>query len=101
MGPKTAASLLQDFGSVGKIFDRLDAVKSEKLRASLTASAGAVRRNQELVRLHEVPCALEPEKLSVRPADVSQLRGLFQRWGFRGMLAELDAQSAMRQTELI
>jgi DNA polymerase I len=101
VGPKTAASLLQEFGSVKNIFDRLDAVKSEKLRASLAASAGAVRRNQELVRLHEVPCALEPEKLSARPADVNKLRGLFQRWGFRGMLAELEAQSAMRQTELI
>jgi len=101
VGPKTAASLLQEFGSVEKIYDRLDAVKSEKLRAALAASAGAVRRNQELVRLHEVPCALEPEKLSMRPADVDRLRGLFQQWGFRGMLAELEAQSAAQQTELI
>ena len=101
VGLKTAASLLQEFGSVGKIFSRLDAVKSEKLRAALAASAAAVRRNQELVRLHDVPCHWEPESLQIRLADAEKLRGLFQRWGFRGMLAELEAQSAVQQTELI
>jgi DNA polymerase-1 len=101
VGPKTAAGLLNEFGSVSKIFERLEAVKSEKLRMSLTASAEIVRRNLELVRLHAVPCGLEPENLRVRLPDVEKLRGLFQQWGFRGMLAELEAQSVARQTELI
>jgi len=101
VGPKTAASLLQEFGSVEKLYLRLDEVKSEKLRASLRASAEAVQRNQMLVRLHEVACGFEPEKLVVRPADREKLRGLFTHWGFKGLLAELDAQSPERQAELI
>ncbi|MDR3456208.1 MAG: 5'-3' exonuclease H3TH domain-containing protein [Verrucomicrobiae bacterium] len=101
VGTKTAAGLLQEFGSVAGLFGRLEAVKSEKLRAALLASAAAVRRNQELVRLHEVPCEFQPEKLVVRPADREKLRGLYRDWGFKGLLAELDGQFQERQAELI
>ena len=80
---------------------RLEAVKSEKLRASLLASAEAVRRNQELVRLREVPCEFKPEKLVMGPVDRDKLRGLYRDWGFKGLLAELDAQFPERQAELI
>jgi len=101
VGVKTAASLLQEFGSVENLYGRLSEVKSEKLRASLLAAAENVRRNQRLVQLHEVPCELEPEKLAVRMTDREELRGLFRRWGFKGLLADLDAQSPEQQVELI
>ena len=101
VGTKTAAGLLQEFGSVEGLLGRLEAVKSEKLRASLLASVEAVRRNQELVRLSEVPCEFEPGKLVVRPADREKLGGLYRHWGFKGLLAELDAQFPERQAELI
>ena len=39
VGPKTAADLLNRFGSVAKLFARLDEVKSEKLRAALRGAA--------------------------------------------------------------
>ena len=35
VGPKTAADLLNQFGSVTRLYARLDEVKSEKLRAAL------------------------------------------------------------------
>jgi len=101
VGTKTAASLLQEFGTVERLYGRVEAVKSEKVRASLLASAEAVRRNQELVRLREVPCEFEPGQLVVRPADREKLRGLLQHWGFKGLLAELEAQYPERQAELI
>jgi DNA polymerase-1 len=101
VGTKTAASLLQQFGSVAALFDRLNEVKSEKLRAGLRDAAETVRRNLDLVRLHEVPCEFVPEKLAVQPADRGKLRVLFQRWGFKGMLAELETQWPDKQAELI
>jgi DNA polymerase-1 len=101
VGTKTAAGLLQKFGTVDGLFARLDEVKSEKLRTALRGSVAAVRRNLELVRLQEVPCAFVPEELAPRPADREKLRGLFQRWGFRGMLAELEVRLPERQVELI
>ena len=101
VGPKTAAVLLWQFGSAAALLARLDEVKSEKLRASLQNSAEVVRRNLELVSLREVPCEFAPERLAVRLPDREKLRELFRRWGFGGMLAELDAQPAERQAELI
>ena len=101
VGTKTAALLLQQFGSVDALFARLNEVKSEKLRAALRAAVETVRRNLELVRLHEVPCEFTPEKLKVGVADRGSLRALFRRWGFKGMLAELEAQWPEQQTELI
>lgn len=101
VGPKTAADLLQQFGSVEALLARLDEVKSERLRTALRDAAAAVRRNQELVRLPEVPCEFRPEQLVVRPMDRTTLRELFGSWGFKGMLAALDEPALEKQAELI
>ena len=101
VGTKTAAMLLQQFGSVDALFSRLDEVRSEKLRAGLRNAAETVRRNLELVRLHEVPCEFLPEKLAVQAANRGKLRTLYRQWGFKGMLAELEAQCPEQQAELI
>ncbi|MBU6402715.1 MAG: DNA polymerase I, partial [Verrucomicrobia bacterium] len=68
VGPKTAADLLQQFGSVSAMFARLNEVKSEKLRASLLAGEALVRRNQQLVRLKDdLPLDCTLADLAARP----------------------------------
>jgi DNA polymerase-1 len=102
VGPKTAAELLKQFGSVEKLFDRLDEVKSEKLRAAVRAAAPVIRRNQELVRLAEIPCDFSPEQLAGGTVNRAALRELFGSWGFKGMLAALEtAALTEKQAELI
>ena len=101
VGPKTAAELLKQFGSVQNLLARLDEVKSERLRTALRAAADNVRRNQALVRLHEVPCEFVPEKLKPAAPDREQLRGLFAGWGFKGLAAALEESCRERQVELI
>jgi DNA polymerase I len=102
VGPKTAMDLLKQFGSVEKLYGRLDEVKSEKLRAALRDSAGIVRRNCGLVRLHDdLQCEFSPENLAEKPADTNRLRELFSRWGFKGMLAALGEPAGGRQPVLI
>ena len=102
VGPKTAAELLKQFGSVVQLYARLDEVKSEKLRAALHAAAGVVRRNQELVRLRDdLPCEFSPDGLAEKAAETGRLRELYQRWGFKGMLAALEESAPGRQAVLI
>ncbi len=102
VGPKTAAGLLNQFGSVAGLFGRLDEVKSEKLRDALRGAAEVVRRNRELVRLQDdLPCDFSPAGLAEQPADAGQLRGLFARWGFTGLLAGLEGPAGGRQADLI
>ncbi len=100
VGPKTAAELLNQFGSVENLLARLDEVKSEKLRQSLRGAAAAVVRNQQLVRLPAVPCDWVPEKLAVQSGDRAALGRLYAGWGFKGLLAALAADCG-KQTELI
>ena len=100
VGPKTAAELLKQFGSVADLLARLAEVKSERLRAALQASAAVLARNQQLVRLPAVPCEFVPDRLAVRTGDPVALRRLFAGWGFKGLLAALDAPGE-KQTELI
>ncbi len=102
VGPKTAAGLLRQFGSVTALYRCLDEVKSEKLRAALQASEGAVKRNVELVRLKDdLPCDFAADELAVRPPDAARLRELFGRWGFRSLLAELESQVPSAQAALL
>jgi len=102
VGPKTAAELLNQFGSIRGLYEKLDEVKSEKLRVALRASADVVRRNCELVRLRDdLPCEFSPDELAGKPADADRLRQLYQRWGFKALLATLEESACECQTVLI
>jgi DNA polymerase-1 len=101
VGPKTAADLLKQFGSVAALYERLAEVKSEKLRSALQGSAEIVKRNLMLVQLHEVPCEFVPQRLAIGSANRERLRELYGRWGFKGMLESLDRMPSGQQAELI
>jgi DNA polymerase-1 len=102
VGPKTAAGLLNQFGSVAELYGRLDEVKPEKLRGSLRAAEKAVLRNRELVRLQDgLQCEFLAAALAEKPADTVRLAELYGRWGFKGMLGALEESSQARQAVLI
>ena len=92
VGPKTATDLLKQFGSVAELYRRIDEVKSERIRAALKLAEADVRRNQSLVRLKtEVGKEFSADALVVKAADADRLMELYRGWGFRSMLAELEA----------
>jgi len=85
VGPKTATELLNRFGSVSTLYQRLGEIRSEKLQAALKASADDVQRNLKLVRLKaDLPCDFSADGLAVKPANGAALAELFGRWGFKG-----------------
>ncbi|MDB6059544.1 MAG: 5-3 exonuclease [Verrucomicrobiales bacterium] len=99
VGPKTASDLLKQFGSIDGIYRRIEEIRSERLRASLQTSAEIVRRNQELVRLNDkVECGPPVEELAVREGDFDALRHLYEGWGFRTLLHELQ-QARLKKTD--
>jgi len=100
VGTKTAADLLKRFGSVDNLYRHLEDVKSDKLRGALRESESIVRRNRDLVRLHEVACEFLAANLKPRPVNAARLRELFARWGFKKMLAAVEL-SAETQVVLI
>jgi DNA polymerase I len=102
VGPKTAAELLNQFESVHGLYEQLDEVKSEKLRANLRVAEAVVRLNRELVRLREdLPAAFSPVELAEKPVDAARLAELYRRWGFRTLLAALAEPAQECQAALI
>ncbi|NBV23694.1 MAG: flap endonuclease [Proteobacteria bacterium] len=102
VGPKTATALLQRFGSVARLYERLPEVESDRLRASLDGARGAVMRNQVLVKLRED--VGEPFNLAATlpaPEDIGRLLELYSRWGFRTLRQELEARRGPAQGELL
>lgn len=100
VGAKTAARLLERFGSVAGMYDRLELVESERLRSALRAAEEVVRRNQELVRLREAAGSGVPlERLRLREADVARLADLYRKWGFRSLLAQVERAEPARSVE--
>jgi len=90
VGVKTAAALLNEFGTVDGIYDRLAEVKRDKQRESLAAAKDDVRRNQALVAL-KLDLPGEPELDGLRKGfqNTARLEELFEKWGFRTMLNNL------------
>jgi DNA polymerase-1 len=100
VGPKTAAGLLEEFGHLDAIYTRLAEISSERLRSSLQEAEAAVRRNQTLIRLNDaVPGLKRWGDLINGGADLERLFDQFQRWGFKGLAADVAALRA-RQGEL-
>jgi len=98
VGPKTAADLLRQFGSVAELYGRLTEVKSERLRAALTTAEADVRRNLDLIRLRDdVGGEFRLADTVPLAADNQRLLELFQRWGFRSLAREIEARGSAIQ----
>ena len=100
VGPKTAAELLQQFGSIDGILARIPEVRPERIRLALASAGEVLRRNQRLIRLREDLATPPIEALRPRPPDTETLRALYAEWGFKSLLADLE-KTACAQPELL
>ena len=90
VGVKTAAALLNEFGSVDGIYGRLAEVRRDKQRESLAAAEAVVRRNQLLVALKlDLPGEPELDDLRRGFQDAARLEKLYEAWGFNTLLKDL------------
>lgn len=100
VGPKTATDLLARFGSVDSIYERLEEVKSERLREALRRAAGDVRRNQRMIRLQDdLSLSVSISDMVAGESDYGSLVELYRRWGFKGLAAEAE-QAGRGQKDL-
>ena len=92
VGPKDRCRFVETVRISGGSFPAvMDEVKSDKLREALRHAAADVQRNLKLVRLHDhLQCDFAPDELVEKTVDSGRLAGLFQQWGFNGLLKALE-----------
>ncbi|MGA0784819.1 MAG: DNA polymerase I [Ilumatobacteraceae bacterium] len=84
VGEKTAAKLMNQYGSLDSVFDHADE-QTPKLKASLKDARDRVLRNADLMRLRsDVPIAIDAKSWTPKPR-VDALRSLFARLEFSSM----------------
>ena len=88
VGDKTAAKLVQDFGSVEALLERVEELPEGRLKTSLKANEDKVRLGKRMVTIvRDVPVELELEKARWTRYDYEKVRRLFDRLEFRQLLS--------------
>ncbi len=94
LGPKTAATLINEHGSLDALLANLDAVKSERTREKLRTGAARVRENREMVRLDDdLPLPVALADLPITPRWPELIAAL-EKCDFKGLLAEVKTDAA-------
>ena len=84
VGEKTAAQLLQSYGTLDNLLAHVAEIAKPKLRDSLAASAERLQTNRQLVRLQvDLPLSVGLESLKVQAPDATALAAVYRRCGFK------------------
>ena len=87
VGPKTAADLIDQFGSVMELYENLDKVKSQKLRERLAENREQVELSRRLVQIDTtVPIHLDLEACRTNMIDVAALNEFYRALGFSSLI---------------
>jgi DNA polymerase-1 len=99
VGPKTAAALLQEFGTCGELLLRASEVKSDRVRTALLEGAARLNRNRQMIRLKtDLVLPLSFDQTVPRPPQLSRLASLYRAWGFRSLLAAVESDESRQAT---
>lgn len=108
VGEKTAAKLLQQYGTIDKLAASVEEIKQPKLKENLKKffSNGEFEKCRKLVRLEtNVPMKLDWENWHRHPWDGPKLLALFEELGFRGFAARvrgsMKASGQAKNAELL
>ncbi len=91
VGQKTAAKLLQEWGTLEGIYEHLDEITRKALKEKLATHREAAETSRELVTLRD-DVAIDPGVMSHKydGGNAAELRSLFSELEFTRLLAQLD-----------
>jgi DNA polymerase-1 len=91
IGDKTAAQLLQQFGTLEGVLDHIDDISGAKRKENLTANAEVARVSKQLATARrDVPIQLDLAAEAAREPDRSRLREVFREFELRDPLRRLE-----------
>ena len=95
IGDKTAAALLQEFGSLETILSSVDQISGAKRKENLTNFAGDARLSKELATIQRhVPLDVDPLAIAAEESEPSRvkLREVFIEFELRDPLRRIEAE---------
>ncbi|MEX0774710.1 MAG: DNA polymerase I [Phycisphaeraceae bacterium] len=103
IGPKTAAALISEFGSIDHLLANLDKIKGKR-RENLEKGKATLPLSRKLVQLKDdLALDFTLADAAIRPVDASGVRHMFEELGFRRHQTDLDKllgqRAAMETTE--
>ncbi len=106
IGPKTADTLLQQFGSLEAILDNYDQIKAKGVRQKIAEHAELARLSKELVTIAtDIPIDVDFEQMRLKPFDYQAVKKLFIELEFTRLLKQIipdtDAEIILHNTSNI
>jgi DNA polymerase-1 len=98
IGPKTALSLIQTFGSMEALYENIDQITKKKQHENLATYREQAFLSRRLVTIdRELPMAFDPEGLKIGPPDETALQALFKELEFSQLQQEFSAPAARKE----
>jgi DNA polymerase-1 len=91
IGPKTAAALIQQYGSIENILQHVDELKGKQQELLKQYGEQALLSKKLATIITDVPIAFQSDQLKYTGPDESVLRPLFQELEFRSILSRVFA----------
>jgi DNA polymerase-1 len=92
IGVKTAAKLLQEFGTLDNLLNNIDRVPGAKKQEALRESGELVALSRRLVKLAtDVPIEIDWEAWRLQPIRTDELLALCQEFGFQSLSNQVRA----------
>jgi 5'-3' exonuclease len=96
IGPKTATTLILEYGDIDALLANLPAMKNEKMRVKLDAAREQIAANREMVRLDlDLPLPMPIDDLRIAPRYEELLPAL-RECEFKTLTAEVEAEAARK-----
>lgn len=89
VGPKGAAQIVQEFGSIDNALAHWEDIKNKRYRESLRDNAELIRKSRELAEIKtDIDIELDLEQLQARPPDRAAAYELFRELEFANLTSE-------------
>lgn len=90
IGIKTAATLINEYGSLEELLERAEEIKQNKRRETLIENAEMARISQQLVRLAtDAPVPVALDTFCKHDPELPNLKSFLQKQGFKSLLTRL------------
>lgn len=93
IGPKTAAELINEFGSLEEIYENLDKIRLERRRNLLKDGIEEAKLSKKLIKLEEnVELEFVIEDLALKEINPAKLVEFLKEQGFRSLVSRVEKE---------